>query len=62
MIILLFLVALFLAYSNGANLNFKGVAILFGSKTTLLENHVLAVNYQTGSQIGNSPFYNYFYL
>jgi len=35
MIILLFLVALFLAYSNGANHNFKGVAILFGSKTTL---------------------------
>lgn len=31
---LLFLGACFLAYSNGANDNFKGVATLFGSKTT----------------------------
>jgi inorganic phosphate transporter, PiT family len=31
---LLFLVTCFLAYSNGANDNFKGVATLFGSKTT----------------------------
>src|SRR3989338_2417374 len=30
---LLFLATLFLAYSNGANDNFKGVATLFGSKT-----------------------------
>ena len=28
----------------------------------LLENHILAINYTTGSQLGNSPFYNYFYL
>ena len=34
MIILLFLATCFLAYSNGANDNFKGVASLFGSKTT----------------------------
>jgi len=33
MIILLFLATCFLAYSNGANDNFKGVASLFGSKT-----------------------------
>jgi inorganic phosphate transporter, PiT family len=32
--VFLFLAALFLAYSNGANDNFKGVATLFGSKTT----------------------------
>lgn len=32
--ILLFLATCFLAYSNGANDNFKGVATLFGSKTT----------------------------
>jgi PiT family inorganic phosphate transporter len=32
--ILLFLAACFLAYSNGANDNFKGVASLFGSGTT----------------------------
>ncbi len=31
---LLFLAACFLAYSNGANDNFKGVATLFGSNTT----------------------------
>jgi PiT family inorganic phosphate transporter len=33
-VIVLFLVTCFLAYSNGANDNFKGVATLFGSKTT----------------------------
>ncbi len=32
--IILFFATLFLAYSNGANDNFKGVATLFGSKTT----------------------------
>jgi len=34
MIALLFLATCFLAYSNGANDNFKGVASLFGSRTT----------------------------
>ncbi|MGZ8900609.1 MAG: anion permease [Limisphaerales bacterium] len=34
MLWLLFLTTCFLAYSNGANDNFKGVASLFGSKTT----------------------------
>ncbi len=34
MIVALFLATLFLAYANGANDNFKGVATLFGSKTT----------------------------
>lgn len=33
-LVLLFLAACFLAYSNGANDNFKGVATLFGSGTT----------------------------
>jgi PiT family inorganic phosphate transporter len=33
MLILLFLATCFLAYSNGANDNFKGVASLFGSRT-----------------------------
>jgi len=33
MLILLFLAACFLAYSNGANDNFKGVASLYGSRT-----------------------------
>src|ERR1051325_8278036 len=31
---LLFIATLFVAYSNGANDNFKGVATLFGSGTT----------------------------
>ncbi|MBS1259658.1 MAG: hypothetical protein MAG551_02733 [Candidatus Scalindua arabica] len=33
-LVILFLATCFLAYSNGANDNFKGVATLFGSKTT----------------------------
>jgi inorganic phosphate transporter, PiT family len=33
-LIILFMASCFLAYSNGANDNFKGVATLFGSKTT----------------------------
>ena len=33
-LIILFLATCFLSYSNGANDNFKGVATLFGSKTT----------------------------
>jgi len=33
-LIILFLATCFLAYSNGANDNFKGVATLFGSRTT----------------------------
>lgn len=38
--ILLFLAACFLAYSNGANDNFKGVATLFGSGTTNYRNAI----------------------
>ena len=41
---LLFCAALFLAYSNGANDNFKGVATLFGSGTT---NFKRAINWAT---------------
>ena len=41
---LLFLSACFLAYSNGANDNFKGVATLFGSGTT---NYKKAINWAT---------------
>lgn len=42
--LLLFLAACFLAYSNGANDNFKGVATLFGSGTTNYKN---AINWAT---------------
>ncbi len=44
MLIVLFLVAFFLAYSNGANDNFKGVATLFGSGTT---NYSVAITWAT---------------
>lgn len=38
LLIILFLATCFLAYSNGANDNFKGVATLFGSGTTNYKN------------------------
>lgn len=40
-LISLFLSTLFLAYSNGANDNFKGVATLFGSRTTSYQTAIL---------------------
>ena len=43
-LILLFISACFLAFSNGANDNFKGVATLFGSGTT---NYKKAINWAT---------------
>lgn len=42
--ILIFIAAIFLAYSNGANDNFKGVATLFGSGTT---DYKKAINWAT---------------
>ncbi|MFQ5962753.1 MAG: anion permease [Candidatus Scalinduaceae bacterium] len=39
-LIILFLTTCFLAYSNGANDNFKGVATLFGSRTTNYKNAI----------------------
>jgi PiT family inorganic phosphate transporter len=47
----LFVVTLFLAYSNGANDNFKGVATLFGSKTT---NYRLALTLATVTTFAGS--------
>lgn len=44
MLIILFLAACFLAYGNGANDNFKGVATLFGSGTT---HYRRAINWAT---------------
>ncbi len=43
-LILLFIAACFLAYTNGANDNFKGVATLFGSDTT---NYKKAITWAT---------------
>jgi PiT family inorganic phosphate transporter len=50
-LILLFLSACFLAYSNGANDNFKGVATLFGSGTT---NFKKAINWATVTTFSGS--------
>src|SRR5438067_7450629 len=44
MLVFLFLAACFLAYSNGANDNFKGVASLFGSRTC---NYRTAISWAT---------------
>jgi len=50
-LIFLFLAALFLAYSNGANDNFKGVATLFGSGTT---NYKKAISWATITTLSGS--------
>jgi len=49
MIILLFLAICFLAYSNGANDNFKGVASLFGSQTTSYRTAITWATVTTGA-------------
>ena len=51
MIVFLFLGACFLAYSNGANDNFKGVASLFGSRTT---SYRTAIGWATAATFGGS--------
>ena len=51
MTLLLFLAACFLAYSNGANDNFKGVASLFGSGTT---SYRTAIGWATGATFAGS--------
>ena len=51
MIVFVFLAACFLAYSNGANDNFKGVASLFGSRTT---SYRTAIGWATASTFGGS--------
>ncbi len=51
MTILLFFAVAFLAYSNGANDNFKGVASLFGSKTT---SYRTAIQWATATTFAGS--------
>jgi PiT family inorganic phosphate transporter len=51
LLVLLFISACFLAYSNGANDNFKGVATLFGSGTT---NYKKAINWATLTTLSGS--------
>ncbi|MGB1039683.1 MAG: BamA/TamA family outer membrane protein [Flavobacteriales bacterium] len=50
--------------SNFTFSNFDYWSVLLNASyyTQLADNHILALNFTTGSQIGNSPFYNYFYL
>jgi inorganic phosphate transporter, PiT family len=52
-LLLLFFATLFLAYSNGANDNFKGVATLFGSRTT---NYKKAIAWATATTFAGSVF------
>lgn len=47
----IFVVTVFLAYANGANDNFKGVATLFGSKTT---NYNVAIWWATATTFAGS--------
>jgi len=51
LLILLFIAACFLAFSNGANDNFKGVATLFGAGVTNYKN---AINWATITTISGS--------
>ncbi|HAG84238.1 MAG TPA: inorganic phosphate transporter [Cyanobacteria bacterium UBA12227] len=53
LLIALFVATLFLAYSNGANDNFKGVATLFGSQTT---NYKVAIGWATITTFAGSVF------
>lgn len=56
-VIILFLATCFLAYSNGANDNFKGVATLFGSRTT---NYKQAIWWATVTTLAGSLASIYF--
>ncbi|MEH2191278.1 MAG: inorganic phosphate transporter [Nostoc sp.] len=47
LLISLFIATLFLAYCNGANDNFKGVATLFGSRTTSYQTAILWATFTT---------------
>ncbi|WP_392535828.1 anion permease [Nostoc sp. C117] len=47
LLISIFLVTLFLAYSNGANDNFKGVATLFGSRISSYQTAILWATFTT---------------
>lgn len=56
-----------LKVDNSSNITFShydywSVLLNLSYYKELSKNHILALNYQTGSQLGNSPFYNYFYL
>ena len=54
LLISLFIAALFLAYANGANDNFKGVATLFGSRTTSYQTAILWATLTTSAGAATS--------
>jgi inorganic phosphate transporter, PiT family len=56
LLIYLFLSTLFLAYSNGANDNFKGVATLFGSRTSSYQTAILWATFTTFAGAGTATF------
>lgn len=45
-----------------SDFNYWSILLNVSYYKQLKKNHILAINYTTGSQLGNSPFYNYFYL
>ncbi len=55
-IIFIFLTTLFLAYANGANDNFKGVATLYGSKTLNYKNALAWTTFTTALGCGLAMF------
>lgn len=57
MVPLLIFATIFLAYSNGANDNFKGVATLFGSRTA---DYKKAIHWATGTTLSGSIFSLFF--
>ncbi|MEH2391944.1 MAG: inorganic phosphate transporter [Nostoc sp.] len=54
LLISLFIATLFLAYSNGANDNFKGVATLFGSRTSSYQTAILWATFTTLAGAGTA--------
>jgi inorganic phosphate transporter, PiT family len=54
LLISLFIATLFLAYANGANDNFKGVATLFGSRTTSYQTAILWATLTTSAGAATS--------
>ncbi|MFS0518688.1 inorganic phosphate transporter [Nostoc sp. UIC 10607] len=56
LLISLFIATLFLAYSNGANDNFKGVATLFGSRTSSYQTAILWATFTTFAGAGTATF------
>ena len=57
LLISVFIATLFLAYSNGANDNFKGVATLFGSRTSSYQTAILWATFTTLTGAATATFF-----